>query len=121
MIAALVKLPVTTMFPLRRVPLALCLLRFAAASLQAPFRLDRNQSSFFRANSTAAMTQNLFALKQAPDLFSPQDLVSFPRPGAGVPNLAGDFLFVPLSQYDLSEGKYVADIFIPVLVLMSCY
>ncbi|KAH8825240.1 Alpha/Beta hydrolase protein [Flagelloscypha sp. PMI_526] len=95
------------MFPLRRVPLALCFLRFAAASLQAPFRLDRNQSSSFRANSTAAMTQNLFALKQAPDLFSPQDLVSFPRPGAGVPNLAGDFLFVPLSQYDLSEGKNV--------------
>ncbi|TFK74830.1 alpha/beta-hydrolase [Pluteus cervinus] len=46
-----------------------------------------------------------FAFKEGPDVFSPRDLVSLGRPGAGVPNDAGDLVLIPYSQYSFDEKK----------------
>ena len=46
-----------------------------------------------------------FAFKTAKGLFSPQDLVELPRPGAGIANPAGDIVFVPVSKYSFKEKE----------------
>ena len=46
-----------------------------------------------------------FTFKTAKGLFSPQDLVELPRPGAGVANPAGDIVFVSVSKYSFKEKE----------------
>lgn len=46
-----------------------------------------------------------FALKSSADVFSPQDMLSLPRPGAPLPNPAGDLALIPLSKYSFDDRK----------------
>lgn len=55
-------------------------------------------------NTTTMATPN-FAVKEGADIFSPNDLVQLPRPGAGVANPSGDLVFVPVSQYSFKDKK----------------
>lgn len=92
-------------------PLALGLLRFttvtaAQSGIQTSFNLSRNLSSSSPAAiaSTRNMTSD-FSFKERSEVLTPNDLISLPRPGAGVSNIAGDFLFVPVAQYDSKSNK----------------
>jgi hypothetical protein len=46
-----------------------------------------------------------FGFKSGNDRFTPQDLVELPRPGAGVANVAGDLVLVPISKYSFADKK----------------
>ncbi|KAF8842149.1 alpha beta-hydrolase [Paxillus ammoniavirescens] len=46
-----------------------------------------------------------FALKSSPDVLSPQDMLSLPRPGAPIPNPAGDLAFISVSKYSFDDHK----------------
>ncbi|KAJ7442678.1 Alpha/Beta hydrolase protein [Mycena latifolia] len=53
-----------------------------------------------------------YALKDAPDVFSPKDLVELGRPGTGVSNEEGDLVLIPYSKFSLEEKKNHKYIFI---------
>ncbi len=47
-----------------------------------------------------------FKLSDSPDVFSPKDLISLPRPGLGVPNpQKEDLVFIPVSEYSFDTKK----------------
>lgn len=46
-----------------------------------------------------------FTLKASPDVLSPKDMLSLPRPGDPLPNAAGDLALVPISQYSFDDRK----------------
>jgi dipeptidyl aminopeptidase/acylaminoacyl peptidase len=46
-----------------------------------------------------------YALKEGADIFSPQDLISLGRPGAGVANDIGDLVLVAYSKYSVKDKK----------------
>ncbi|KAJ6559070.1 Alpha/Beta hydrolase protein [Mycena vulgaris] len=46
-----------------------------------------------------------YALKEAPDVFSPKNLVELGRPGTGISNGDGDLVLVPFSKFSLEEKK----------------
>ncbi|KAI6110982.1 Alpha/Beta hydrolase protein [Pisolithus croceorrhizus] len=46
-----------------------------------------------------------FTLKESPDVLSPKDMLSLPRPGDPLPNAAGDLALVPISQYSFDDRK----------------
>lgn len=62
--------------------------------------------------STGFTGFNDFKFKEAPDVFSPKDLVQLARPGTGVANPAGDLLIVPVSKYSFDDKKNHKSIFI---------
>ncbi|KIM43099.1 hypothetical protein M413DRAFT_443914 [Hebeloma cylindrosporum] len=53
-----------------------------------------------------------FAFKEAPDIFSPKDLIQLGRPGAAVANAEGDLAFVPYSKYSLEDKKNQKSVFV---------
>ena len=46
-----------------------------------------------------------FSLKASPDILSPQDMLTLPRPGAPIPNPAGDLALIPVSTYSFDDRK----------------
>lgn len=48
-----------------------------------------------------------YSLKQGGSIFSPVDLITLGRPGAGVANPAGDLVLVPFSEYSFEDERYV--------------
>ncbi|KAL4080653.1 Alpha/Beta hydrolase protein [Scleroderma citrinum] len=46
-----------------------------------------------------------FALKSGSDIFSPQDMLSLPRPGDPLTNAAGDLALISISQYSFDDRK----------------
>lgn len=51
-------------------------------------------------------TDRKFEFKSSPDIFSPKDLISLPRPGAGVANPdKADLVIVSVSQYSFDTKK----------------
>jgi len=51
-------------------------------------------------------TKAAFRLKDGSDVFTPKDLIELSRPGAGVANVPGDLILVPVSKYSFEEKKY---------------
>ncbi|KAG8214564.1 Alpha/Beta hydrolase protein [Butyriboletus roseoflavus] len=71
-------------------------LRFLGLSVQQPFA----------ANSPLPTMSAEFALKASPDeVLSPQDMLTLPRPGAPLPNPAGDLALIPVSTYSFDDRK----------------
>ncbi|KAG9315813.1 Alpha/Beta hydrolase protein [Chiua virens] len=46
-----------------------------------------------------------FALKATPEVLSPQAMLTLPRPGAPLPNPAGDLALIPVSRYSFDDRK----------------
>jgi hypothetical protein len=79
------------------------LLSLLGLSTQRPFFQGANISKL-----PSAMTmpsKSTFTLKEGVDVFSPNDLVTLSRPGAGVSNDPGDLVLVPVSKYSFEEKK----------------
>ncbi|KIJ64627.1 hypothetical protein HYDPIDRAFT_112010 [Hydnomerulius pinastri MD-312] len=57
------------------------------------------------AQSTAMSPSKEFSLKSSPDVLSPQDMLSLPRPGAPVANAAGDLALISVSKYSFDDRK----------------
>ncbi|PFH53996.1 hypothetical protein AMATHDRAFT_53711 [Amanita thiersii Skay4041] len=53
-----------------------------------------------------------FSFKQAPHIFSPNDLIELGRPGPGVANLAGDLALIPYSKYSLEDKQNKKSLYI---------
>ncbi|KAJ7175987.1 Alpha/Beta hydrolase protein [Mycena filopes] len=87
-----------------RFPFSLLGLSAVQTAFQSPG--TRNHAALTRIQS------NSFALKDAPDIFSPQNLIELGRPGAGVANDAGDLVLVPFSQFTLEDATNNKTIYI---------
>lgn len=48
-----------------------------------------------------------FKFEEGSDVFTPKDLVELSRPGAGVANIPGDLILVPVSRFSFEDKKYV--------------
>jgi len=46
-----------------------------------------------------------FALRSGSGVFSPQDMLSLPRPGDPLANAAGDLALVPISQFSFDDRE----------------
>jgi hypothetical protein len=46
-----------------------------------------------------------FQLIEGPDVLSPKVMIEMPRPGAGIPNPAGDLAFIAVSTYSFASNK----------------
>ena len=53
-----------------------------------------------------ATTKPEFALKEATDALSPQDMLTLPRSGVPLPNDIGDLAIVPISTHSFQDNKY---------------
>ncbi|KIJ17964.1 Merops: S09.UPW [Paxillus involutus ATCC 200175] len=74
-------------------------------STQQPFVPSPHPSPLDSARPTLAEMTREFALKSSPDVLSPQDMLSLPRPGAPIPNPAGDLAFISVSKYSFDDRK----------------
>lgn len=72
-----------------------------SATTQVPFMSPTSNAG---ANAGNALD---FEFKTGPDVFSPVDLVTLPRPGAGLVSPDGQLVVVPVSTYDVKESKCV--------------
>ncbi|KAN0087536.1 Merops: S09.UPW [Tylopilus felleus] len=63
------------------------------------------QQPFAPASPSLTTMPAEFALKSSPDSLSPQDMLSVPRPGAPLPNPAGDLALIPVSTYSFDDRK----------------
>ena len=70
-------------------------LRILGLSVQQPFS----------ASPPPPTMSSEFALKASLDVLSPQDMLSLPRPGAPLPNPAGDLALIPVSTYSFDDRK----------------
>ena len=48
-----------------------------------------------------------FRFREGSDVFTPKDLAGLSRPGAGVANVPGDLVLVPVSKYSFEDKKCV--------------
>lgn len=74
----------------------------AQATIQMPLA-DGGKPPILPANQANLQ----FELKSSPDVFSPKDMLSMPRPGQGLANPDGDLVIVPVSQYSFETKKWV--------------
>ncbi|CAK5269924.1 unnamed protein product [Mycena citricolor] len=81
----------------------------ATVGLSAQTVLQSPSTGMARNNNTS------FALKQAFNIFSPQDLIELGRPGTGVANEAGDLALVAYSQYSSKEKKNQKSVYLVAL------
>ncbi|KAG8985531.1 hypothetical protein FRB90_004650, partial [Tulasnella sp. 427] len=79
----------------------------AQAAIQMPLA-DGGKAPILPGSNAKAQ----FELRSSPNVFSPKDMLSMPRPGQGVANPDGDLVIIPVSQYSFDTKKTNKTIYI---------
>ncbi|KAF8172042.1 alpha/beta-hydrolase [Mycena galopus ATCC 62051] len=80
-------------------------------STQTAFK-SNSQTSLKMAPALSRNQNSNFALKEGADIFSPQDLISLRRPGAGVANDIGDLVLGTYTKYSVKDKKNIKTIYL---------
>ncbi|THH14140.1 hypothetical protein EW146_g6161 [Bondarzewia mesenterica] len=79
---------------------------------QAEADEDGNDAMTIETSAKAMTATREFKLKTGDDVFTPKNLIELARPSAGVANLPGDLVLVPVSKYSFETKNNQKSIFI---------